>query len=156
MNEPKPLISVRRATEDAIEYEIVCYVSSLGKKIEVRNALFDLAHRHLSSRGVMLRPLSVPQAMAQTVDEAHRLLRNVSIFHSLVDTDVTDLVGKLTHETYEPGDTIYAARGGESPALYIVATAGPRGFSRTVRHSCGRTKRHNGSGVDPREGVSAR
>jgi hypothetical protein len=49
LSDPKPMVSVRRATNDAIEYEIVCYVDSLDKKTDVRNDLFDLAHRHLLS-----------------------------------------------------------------------------------------------------------
>ena len=84
LDDPKPVVSVRRATNDAIEYEIVCYVSELGKKIAVRNDLFDLAHRHLLSRGVVLRPLSVPEPVTGgTADEKLRLLRNVLIFQTL-------------------------------------------------------------------------
>ncbi|MGF6301036.1 small-conductance mechanosensitive channel [Paraburkholderia sp. WC7.3g] len=59
--EPKPLVSVKRATNDAIEYEIVCYVDAWSKKIGVRNDLYDLAHGHLLSRGVILRPSSVAE-----------------------------------------------------------------------------------------------
>jgi small-conductance mechanosensitive channel len=121
LTQPAPLVSVKRATNDAIEYEIVCYVSSLDKKVGVRNALFDLAHRHLNSHGVVLRPLSVPQMTAQTVDEAQRLLRSVSIFRTLSDADIEGLSGQLTHQTYEPDDTIYAAGSADSRSLYIIA-----------------------------------
>nr|WP_246529989.1 hypothetical protein [Paraburkholderia podalyriae] len=52
---------MKRATNDAIEYEIVCYVDAWSKKIGVRNDLYDLAHGHLLSRGVILRPSSVAE-----------------------------------------------------------------------------------------------
>lgn len=118
---PAPLVSVRRATDDAIEYQIVCFVDSLDKKIDARNQLFDLAHRHLGSRGVVLRPLSVPAAAHRPLDEPHRLLRDVSIFQTLDHGELDELALQLTPLTFEPGGTIYAAHDAQLRALYIIA-----------------------------------
>jgi small-conductance mechanosensitive channel len=121
LSEPKPLVSVRRATNDAIEYEIVCYVDSLSKKIEVRNNLFDLAHRHLLSHGVVLRPLSVPEPAVESVTEKHRLLRSVLIFRTLDDDEISELETKLTRHDLDAADTIYTAADESGHELHILA-----------------------------------
>ncbi|MFM0310785.1 mechanosensitive ion channel family protein [Paraburkholderia sp. RL17-383-BIF-A] len=122
LDDPKPVVSVRRATNDAIEYEIVCFVSELAKKITVRNDLFDLAHRHLLSRGVVLRPLSVPEPVTGgTADEKLRLLRNVLIFQTLARDELAELATKLTQHEFDAGDTIYTAADESGHELHILA-----------------------------------
>ena len=121
LSEPKPLVSVRRATSDSIEYEIVCYVDALSKKIDVRNELFDLAYRHLVSRGVVLHPLSVPEPAADAADQRHRLLRNVVIFQTLEDNEVLELNAKLTKHEFDVAETIYAAADENGHELHILA-----------------------------------
>ncbi|MFM0224063.1 mechanosensitive ion channel domain-containing protein [Paraburkholderia dipogonis] len=119
--DPKPAVSVRRATNDAIEYEIVCYVDALGKKTEVRNELFDLAHRHLLSRGVVLRPLSVPEPVVDAADEKQRLLRDVLIFQTLDDGGIAELAAQLTCHEFDIDETIYSAADESGHALHILA-----------------------------------
>ncbi|MGF6773762.1 small-conductance mechanosensitive channel [Paraburkholderia sp. GAS199] len=110
LTEPAPEVSVRRATNDAIEYEIVCYVADLGKKTDVRNELFDLAQRHLLSRGVVLQSLSAGEAAADAaVDQKLRLLRDVLIFQSLTHEELAELAGNLSAHEFDAGDTIYKA-----------------------------------------------
>jgi small-conductance mechanosensitive channel len=120
--DPKPVVSVRRATNDAIEYEIVCYVDALSKKIEVRNELFDLAHRHLSSSGVLLHPLSVAEPVAASTDEKQRLLRSVLIFQTLDDSGIAELAAQLTRHEFDIGETIYSAADEDGHALHILAS----------------------------------
>lgn len=125
LTEPKPLVSVHRATNDAIEYEIVCYVNALGKKIDVRNDLFDLAHRHLLSRGVELHSLSIPIPIAESrtdlPDPKHRLLRDVTIFHALQDEEIRELCTQLSRHEFDVMQTFYAAGDGEGHELHILA-----------------------------------
>lgn len=121
LDEPTPIVSVRRATNDSIEYEIVCYVGELSKKNAVRNDLFDLAHRHLASRGVLLRSLSVPETSLNTVDEKRRLLRNVAIFQTLGDDEIAELEAKLTTHEFDTGQTIYDAADEGGHELHILA-----------------------------------
>ncbi|AUT75642.1 mechanosensitive ion channel protein MscS [Paraburkholderia hospita] len=128
LSEPKPLVSVRHATNDAIEYEIVCYVDALRKKIDVRNDLFDLAHRHLLSHGVVLRPLSVPEPAVERADEKHRLLRSVTIFQNLDDDEILELETKLTMHKIDAGDTIYTAADESGHELHILA----RGVAKVI------------------------
>jgi small-conductance mechanosensitive channel len=128
LSDPKPTVSVRRATDDAIEYEIVCYVDSLDQKINVRNDLFDLAHRHLLSRGVVLRPLSVPEPPPGGADEKHRLLRNVTIFQTLDDDEISTLEERLTKHEFDVGETIYTAADESGHELHILA----RGIAKVI------------------------
>lgn len=131
---PAPLVAVRRATDDAIEYEIVCFVDAFDKKIGARNELFDLAHRHLNARGVVLRPLSVPAAAVHPLDGAHRLLRHVSIFQTLDDDELDALAAQLDRLVFDAGATIHAAHDTEMRALYLIA----RGVAKvTVQKSAG-------------------
>lgn len=121
LSEPKPLVSVRRATSDSIEYEIVCYVDALSKKNDVRNELFDLAYRHLFSRGVVLHPLSVPEPVTDVADQRHRLLRNITIFRTLEDDEVWELNAKLTKHEFDVAETIYVAADKNGHELHILA-----------------------------------
>lgn len=121
LSEPKPLVSVRRATGDSIEYEIVCFVDALSKKTEVRNELFDLAYRHLGSHGVVLHPLSVPEPVADAMDQRHRLLRNVMIFKTLEDDEIRELEAQLTKHEFDVAETIYTAADGNGHELHILA-----------------------------------
>ncbi|WP_429294964.1 YoaK family protein [Paraburkholderia sp. CI3] len=128
LNEPQPIVSVRRATNDAIEYEIVCYVGELGKKIAVRNELFDLEHRHLLSRGVVLWPLSVPEPVIAEVDERQCLLRNVLIFRTLEDDEIAELARQLTKHEFDVAETIYTAADESGHELHILA----RGVAKAI------------------------
>ena len=120
--DPQPVVSVRRATNEAIEYEIVCYVSELGRKVSVRNDLFDLAQRHLLSRGVVLWPLSVPEPMiGVTGDEKLHLLRNVLIFQTLSSDELAELAARLTQHEFATNDMIYTAADESGHELHILA-----------------------------------
>jgi hypothetical protein len=124
LSDPAPAVSVRLATNGAIEYEIVCYVDALSKTAEVRNELFDLAHRHLFlSLGVVLRPLSVPEPVGDVADEKHRLLRSVLIFQTQADAEIIELKAKLTQHEFDTADTIYSASDDRGHALHILARA---------------------------------
>ena len=140
LGEPAPIVSVYRATNDAIEYQIVCYVDELSKTIDARNALFDLAYRHLLSFGIALHRLSVPRLASEPVraddgmpvgmpagarrrdevDDRQRLLRNIAIFNTLFDDEIEALSGQLIKRDFETGATIYAAADERLHALYIV------------------------------------
>lgn len=122
LDSPKPVVSVRQAGTNAIEYEILCFVDSLAKKIAVRNALFDLAHRHLAARDIDMRSLSVPMPASPAAHGLDRLLRRVEIFQTLDDTDLAPLQAALTRHEFEPGDTLYASADAQgSNALHIIA-----------------------------------
>jgi len=123
---PEPTISVRGATPDAIEYEILCFVDSLKKKGVVRNNLFDFAHRHLAARDIELRSLSAPivPAIESSGDayDARRLLRSVTMFQTLEAQDLDALGAALSRHYFGSGETVYAsAEAKGNTALHILA-----------------------------------
>jgi len=121
LERPAPRVNVRRATHDAIEYEIVCHVDSLENKGEVRNALFDLAYRHLVSRGVIPHSTSLPGAELDAVSRKCHLLHSVRIFQTLPQEDISELAAKLTEHEFDAAQTIYAAADGGGHELHILA-----------------------------------
>ncbi|MGF6574855.1 small-conductance mechanosensitive channel [Paraburkholderia sp. GAS333] len=121
LTDPKASANVRRATNDAIEYEIVCFVDSLDKTDEVRNRLYDFAYRHLLSRGVTLHSLSVAEQGTPGADGKRILLRNVPIFQTLNDGELAELTARLITHEFDAGQTIYTASDESAHDLHIIA-----------------------------------
>jgi len=120
LKEPKPFVRVHRATNEAFEYEIVCYVDELAKKNEIRNEIFDLAHVHLRAFGVGPPPISPVATKFDVVDEALRLLRDIVIFKALNEDEINELRSRLTQHEFNQGQTIYNAAEAGSGALHIL------------------------------------
>ncbi|EPS1223345.1 mechanosensitive ion channel [Burkholderia cenocepacia] len=122
---PAPIAVVKAFRANAIQYELVCYVDALQKKITVRNALYDLAHRHLAAAGVAWRPLagsapaSVSTSQGQPVSRRLLLLRAVELFARVDDDDLAVLADALVARSFGKGDVIYASNA-ESRVLTIV------------------------------------
>jgi small-conductance mechanosensitive channel/CRP-like cAMP-binding protein len=122
---PKPIISLKRASEESIEYQIVCYVDTLGKMTSTRNALFDFAYRHLAARHIFLRSLSLRGAEAGgPPPPLGHLLRRVEMFQALSEEQMARLEAALTRLDFDAGAVIYSAdtaNSEESFSLNIVA-----------------------------------
>ncbi len=106
---PAPVSVVKAFRTNSIEYELVCYVDSLQKKIEVRNRLYDLAHRHLAAADVALRPLAGTVAAHRPPSRGQRLLRAVDLFRQLDDADLAVLADALASRVFHKGEVIYAS-----------------------------------------------
>ncbi|OXI28486.1 mechanosensitive ion channel protein MscS [Burkholderia sp. AU16741] len=124
---PAPIAVVKAFRANAIQYELVCYVDALQKKTTVRNALYDLAHRHLAAAGVAWRPLAgpAPASASSSTSQAHPvsrrllLLRAVELFARVDDDDLAVLADALVSRSFGKGDVIYASTA-ESRVLTIV------------------------------------
>ncbi|QRR18438.1 mechanosensitive ion channel [Burkholderia sp. MS389] len=124
---PAPIAVVKAFRANAIQYELVCYVDALQKKTTVRNALYDLAHRHLAAAGVVWRPLVGPApvsassstSQADPVSRRLLLLRAVELFARVDDDDLAVLADALVSRSFGKGDVIYASNS-ESRVLTIV------------------------------------
>jgi small-conductance mechanosensitive channel len=122
LDSPRPVANVKRATPNAIEYEIVCYVDALEKKADTRNALFDLAHRHLASRGIALSSQTAPGPLRPDVPYREQLLRRVTMFQTLSDKDFSMLADAMTQHEFDAGEIVYAsAEGIDGKSLHIIA-----------------------------------
>ncbi|MET3217073.1 UNVERIFIED_ORG: small-conductance mechanosensitive channel [Burkholderia territorii] len=124
---PAPIAVVKAFRANAIQYELVCYVDALQKKTTVRNALYDLAHRHLAAAGVAWRPLGgpAPASASPSPSQGHPvsrrllLLRAVELFACVDDDDLAVLADALISRSFGKGDVIYASNS-ESRVLTIV------------------------------------
>ncbi|WP_250516506.1 mechanosensitive ion channel family protein [Caballeronia sp. INDeC2] len=119
LDNPAPLAIVKAVRANSIDYELLCYVGALAKKVPARNALYDLAHRHLSASGVTLRPLAVPVSSLAPGQHRRRALRAVDIFSHLDDADLDILEAAMEWHQYEAGEEIYAS-GSEGRVLTII------------------------------------
>ncbi len=109
LTRPAPVAVVKAFRTNSVEYELVCYVDSLQKKIAVRNQLYDLAHRHLAAADIALRPLGGTAATHRPVSRGQRLLRAVELFRQLGDDDLAVLADALASRVFHKGDVIYAS-----------------------------------------------
>jgi hypothetical protein len=118
---PSPSVCVKRAGPDSIQYEIVCFVDAMSKKLEATNMLYDLAYRHLGAARIDLRPLGVPApVVADGVDRRVRLLSKIDIFSTLSRDDIESLAGRLSRHEYE-ADQVVAKATDVTQDLLIVA-----------------------------------
>jgi small-conductance mechanosensitive channel len=72
---------IKASGETTTEYVASGFIAELGKRGEVRNQLFDLAHRHLEAAGISR--FAEGMAPVQSVSRARELLDEVKIFQTL-------------------------------------------------------------------------
>ena len=93
------------------------FIADLGKKSEVRNQLFDLAHRHLEAAGIS-RQLD---GVIEPTGRARALLDEVKIFRSLSDEERDRIAQSMVAQPYAAGQVVLALN--EVPdSLMIIAT----------------------------------
>lgn len=93
---PAPKVTVKASTLESVEYEASAFVATMDRKIEVRNQLFDLAHRHLEASGVMWNvDLALPPRSRQ-----RELLDDVRVFRALTSEERDALSQRMTAVEY--------------------------------------------------------
>ena len=87
---------MKASTLESVEYEASGFVATMERKVEVRNQLFDLAHRHLEANGVMWNvDLALPPRSRQ-----RELLDDVRVFRSLTSDERDALSQRMTAVEY--------------------------------------------------------
>ncbi|VVM37217.1 hypothetical protein PS645_05412 [Pseudomonas fluorescens] len=115
--DPAPKAVLKEAGETMSEYVASGFIAELGKKSEVRNQLFDLAHRHLEAAGIS-RQLD---GVIEPTTRARALLDEVKIFRSLSDDERDQLAQSMVAQQYAAGQVVLDL--GEVPdSLMVVAT----------------------------------
>lgn len=114
---PKPKAFVKEATPLTIEYVAGGYISSLAQKIEIRDLLFDLAHRHLEAAGIawMSETPLVPVPRVRT------LLEEVRLFRGITTEEKDQLADAMSKRDYAAGQVILEV-GEVSDYLLIICT----------------------------------
>jgi len=113
---PKPKIAVKSSTLEYVEYEASGFIVSMDQKLEVRNQLFDLAHRHLESTGVVWSS----EAANRPWTRQRTLLEDVRIFRSLSEEDKDSMAQNMTPVEYA-SDQVILALDGTSPFLMVIS-----------------------------------
>ena len=114
---PAPKAVLKEAGETMSEYVASGFITELGKKSEVRNQLFDLAHRHLEAAGIS-RQLD---GVIEPSTRARALLDEVKIFRSLSEKERDELARSMVPQQYAAGQVVLEL--GEVPGnLMVIAT----------------------------------
>ncbi|WP_223516045.1 mechanosensitive ion channel family protein [Pseudomonas sp. GL-R-26] len=115
--DPAPKAVLKEAGETMSEYVASGFIAELGKKGEVRNQLFDLAHRHLEAAGISRQPDGVIEPSTR----ARALLDEVKIFRSLSAEERDRLAQNMVAQQYAAGDVVLDLE--EVPdSLFVIAT----------------------------------
>lgn len=114
---PAPKAVLVDAGEEMSEYVASGFIAELGKKSDVRNQLFDLAHRHLEAAGISRHPDGVIEPSTR----ARALLDEVKIFRSLSHEERDRLAESMVAQQYAAGEVVLDLA--EVPdSLFVIAT----------------------------------
>ncbi|MFS2198962.1 mechanosensitive ion channel domain-containing protein [Pseudomonas sp. Pseusp3] len=114
---PAPKAVLKEAGEEMSEYVASGFIAELGKKSEVRNQLFDLAHRHLEAAGISRQPDGVIEPSTR----ARALLDEVKVFRSLSAEERDRLARNMVAQQYAAGEVVLDLE--EVPdSLFVIAT----------------------------------
>ena len=114
---PPPKVTVKASTLESVEYEASGFVATMERKVEVRNQLFDLAHRHLEANGVMWNvDLALPPRSRQ-----RELLDDVRVFRSLTSDERDALSQRMTAVEYL-ADQVILGVGEHSDYVLVIGS----------------------------------
>ena len=99
---PAPKAVLKEAGEEMSEYVASGFIAELGTKGDVRNQLFDLAHRHLEAAGISRHPDGVIEPSTR----ARGLLDEVKIFRSLSHEERDRLAESMVPQQYTAGQVV--------------------------------------------------
>ena len=100
----KPKVSFKSSHLKYNEYELKGFIESISHKTEVRNLMFDLAHRHLEASGVTWGTGPAVQVWSRP----RRLLEDVRVFRSLSIEDRDRLADHMVPIDYQANEVILA------------------------------------------------
>jgi small-conductance mechanosensitive channel len=129
---PPPKAVLKEAGETMSEYVVSGFIADLSKKSEVRNQLFDLAHRHLEAAGISRRI----DGVIEPTTRARALLDEVKIFRSLSEDERDQMAGSMVAQQYAAGQVVLEV--GEVPDSLLVIATGV--VSATVPDGAGHTE----------------
>ncbi|WP_166360960.1 mechanosensitive ion channel family protein [Pseudomonas akapageensis] len=117
LSQPQSRASVKSSNEEFVEYEASGFIASMDSKTEVRNLMFDLAHRHLEAAGVVWNA----DASQAPWTRPRALLEDVKIFRSLTREEKDALSQSMTSVEY-PADQVILKVGEVSDYLLVIGT----------------------------------
>ncbi|CAK9892203.1 MULTISPECIES: mechanosensitive ion channel family protein [Pseudomonas] len=115
---PAPKATIKSSSLESVEYEASGFVSAMSQKTEVRNHMFDLAHRHLEAAGVVWNSETQP---GQMWNRQRALIEDVRIFRSLSNEEKDNLSQRMTAVEYL-ADQVILGVGDSSDYLLVIGT----------------------------------
>lgn len=114
---PKAKVTVKGSDLHTVEYELSGFVSAESDKTEVRNLMFDLAHRHLQAAGILrgAELHEVPHSRQRA------LLDDVKIFRSLTAEEKDRLAEQMQPLAVSAGQVVLEL-GEVSEQLLVIGT----------------------------------
>ena len=114
---PAPKVVLKESGETMAEYVASGFIAELSRKGEVRNQLFDLAHRHLEAAGIIRQT----EGNAVPTSRARALLDEVKVFRSLSEEERDRLAESMTAEQFVAGQVVLDLNE-VSGSLYVIGT----------------------------------
>ncbi|WP_024657621.1 mechanosensitive ion channel family protein [Pseudomonas syringae USA007] len=102
LSTPAPKAVLQTSAETLSEYVVSGFIADMGKKSDVRNQLFDLAHRHLEAAGVVRKT----DADAAPFSRARALLEDIKVFGSLSAEERDHLAQNMIAQRYSAGQVL--------------------------------------------------
>ncbi|MCP6697181.1 mechanosensitive ion channel family protein [Pseudomonas donghuensis] len=118
LTSPAPKATIKSSSLESVEYEASGFVGSMSQKTEVRNHMFDLAHRHLEAAGVVWNS---DTQQGQVWNRQRALLEDVRIFRSLSNEEKDNLSQRMTAVEYL-ADQVILGVGDSSDYLLVIGT----------------------------------
>ncbi|WNW13939.1 mechanosensitive ion channel family protein [Pseudomonas sp. DTU_2021_1001937_2_SI_NGA_ILE_001] len=114
---PAPKAVLKESGESMAEYVASGFIADLSRKGEVRNQLFDLAHRHLEAAGIIRQS----EGNSAPTSRARALLDEVKVFRSLSDAERDRLAESMIAEQYVAGQVVLDVNE-VADSLFVIGT----------------------------------
>lgn len=114
---PNPMVSVKSANLSSVEYEASGFVNATTNAVEVKNLMFDLAHRHLEAAGI----LRGAEAHETPRSRTRSLLEDVKIFQALDAEEKDRLSQHMIPQTFGAGQVVLEV-GEVTDNLWVIGT----------------------------------
>lgn len=115
--DPKPKVAIKESDLESMEYEASGFIRTGQNKTEVRNLMYDLAHRHLEAAGVAFSSEAAPQPWSRP----RLLLEDVKIFRALSSEEKDALSLVMAPLAFAAGQVVLGL-GEVSDSLLVIGT----------------------------------
>lgn len=114
---PKPKVAIKGSDLESMEYEASGFIRTGENKTEIRNLMYDLAHRHLEAAGIAFSSDAAPQPWSRP----RLLLEEVKVFRALSHEEKDNLSQLMSPLAFSAGQVVLGF-GEVSDGLLVIGT----------------------------------
>ncbi|MFC5695864.1 mechanosensitive ion channel domain-containing protein [Pseudomonas sp. GCM10022186] len=114
---PRPKVAIKSSDLESMEYEASGFIRTGENKTEIRNLMYDLAHRHLEAAGIAFSSGAAPQPWSRP----RLLLEEVKIFRALSSEEKDQLSQLMAPLSFSAGQVVLAL-GEVADSLLVIGT----------------------------------